>query len=450
MEFRKTQLPKAAYPEYPPIKRSLELFERAKDLIPAQTQTLAKGPGQHVFGTMPIFAKRAEGSRLWDVDGNEFLDFQMAIGPLSLGYNYSRINAAVSAQLQDGITFSLPHELEVLVAEKVRQVVPHAEQVRFSKTGADATSAAVRVARAFTKREKVLCCGYHGWHDWYVSVTDRNLGIPAETKELTHTIAYNDLDHLERSMGEDTACLIIEPMVFQEPDREYLQGIREICDRKGVLLIFDEMWTGFRWSLGGAQEWFGVRSDLATFSKAVANGMPISLLTGRAEVMRLFDKDVFFFTTFGGEALSLAAALATISELEEKSVPAYLGALGIRLQDAFQKLTRDLEMPFVKCMGHPARTMVAFQDQGSITGLAMKSFVQQELGRRGILWGGFHNLSFAHHQTEIDYLLQCYQEIFREMREHIIKNDLESQVRGRLLEPVFRRTNNFNTKPRNS
>jgi glutamate-1-semialdehyde 2,1-aminomutase len=187
--------------------------------------------------------------------------------------------------------------------------------VRYSKTGADATTAAVRLARAFTGRNKVLCCGYHGWHDWYVGVTDRNRGIPQAVLDLSFTVNYNDLDSVADSLDEDTACIILEPTVFEAPKEGFLQGLRELCEKNGSLLIFDEMWTGFRLALGGAQEFFGVRADLMTFSKAVANGMPISILAGRREVMRLCEKDVFFFTTFGGEALSLAAAKATITEL---------------------------------------------------------------------------------------------------------------------------------------
>src|SRR5882757_6447795 len=200
------------------------------------------------------------------------------------------------------------HPLEVEVAELVRSVVPGAEMVRFSKTGCDVTSAAVRLARAFTGRKKVLGCGYHGWHDWYFSVTDRDHGIPEEVAALSSTFTYNDLESVRASLDDETACVLLEPMVFEEPRAGFLQELAVLCKARGALLIFDEMWTGFRVALGGAQERFGVRADLACFSKAVANGMPLSVLTGRADVMQLLERDVFFYTTFGGEALSLAAA----------------------------------------------------------------------------------------------------------------------------------------------
>src|SRR5262249_37424085 len=167
---------------YPSIAETHKLWERAKNLIPAGTQTLAKGPGQYVDGVAPKFSSRAKGSHIWDVDGNEYIDFNMAIGPISLGYAYEAVDAAIRAQLDDGITFSLVHPLEAEGAELVRDIVPCAEMVRFSKTGCDATTAAVRLARAFTRKNKIVCCGYHGWHDWYIAVTDRAAGIPDATK----------------------------------------------------------------------------------------------------------------------------------------------------------------------------------------------------------------------------------------------------------------------------
>ncbi len=313
---------------YPDITKSRELLNKSEGLIPANTQTLAKGPTQWTKGISPVYLVKGKNAHVWDADGNEYIDYNMGIGPLVLGYCYDKVDNAIRKQLEDGITFSLMHPLEVELSEKIRSIVPNAEMVRFSKTGCDVTTAAVRAARAFTKREKVLCCGYHGWHDWYISVTDRNAGIPKAVQELTFTFNYNDINSLIDSIDDDTACVILEPFVFEEPRNDFLKKVKEVCEKNGTLLIFDEMWTGFRIALGGAQQYFGVKADLAVFSKAIANGMPISVITGRKDVMSLFDKDVFFFTTFGGEALSLAAAMAVIDEIEKKNVPAYLSEKG--------------------------------------------------------------------------------------------------------------------------
>jgi glutamate-1-semialdehyde aminotransferase len=434
---------------YPPINVSDEYYQRALGLIPAVTQTLAKGPGQYVKGIAPKYLRRGRGSHVWDVDGNEYIDYNMAIGPLSLGYCYERVDEAIRKQLADGITFSMMHPLEVEVAELIRETVPNAEMVRYGKTGADVTSAAVRLARAWTGRNKVLCCGYHGWHDWYIAVTDRNRGIPRAVQDLSFTISYNDMDSVNDSLDADTACVILEPVVFEAPKENFLHRLKEACRENGSLLIFDEMWTGFRLALGGAQEYFGVTADLATFSKAIANGMPLSVLTGRKEIMELCEKDVFFFTTFGGEALSLAAARATILELKEQRVPDYLAAQGRRLREGYNAIAKDLGMPYTACNGFDCRSIVTF-DAKAGNPLEMKTFVQQELFKRGILWGGFHNMSYSHTDADIEHTLASYREILPALRKAVEGNSLRSVLLGEPVEPVFRRTGNFNLKPKAS
>ncbi len=425
----------------PVIARSRSLWARGRQLIPGGTQTLAKGPGQHVEGVAPMYLARGRGARVWDVDGNEYLDMTMAVGPLSLGYADPVIDEAIRAQLADGITFSLMHPLEVEVAELVCDVVPHMERVRFSKTGADATSAAVRVARAFTGRDRVACCGYHGWHDWYIATTDRGAGIPATARELTSTFDYNDLDSVRDAVDTGTACVILEPTTVEPPRPGFLEGVRRICDEHGALLVFDEMWTGFRLALGGAQQAFGVRADLATFSKAIANGMPLSVLAGRADVMQKLERDVFFYTTFGGEALSLAAAAATIPELRRRDVPAVLAARGRALRAGYAEICAEHGIAWTRCAGMDARTMVAF-DAAAVDPLLARSYVQQELIRRGVLWSGFHNLSWAHRDADLEYLLGCYREIVPALAGHVAAGTLAGALRGRPVEPVFRRLGN--------
>ena len=422
---------------YPTIERSEILYRRAVGRIPSVTQTLAKGPTQYVKGVAPKYLDRGKGCRVWDVDGNEYLDFNMGIGPISLGYCYPRVDAAIRAQLEKGITFSLMHPLEVEVAELVTAVVPNVENVRYSKTGCDVTSAAIRLARAFTGRDRVLACGYHGWHDWTIGTTDRNLGVPEAVRALTSTFSYNDIDSLARQIDRATAAVILEPMLFEFPKDDFLHKIRELCSRHGVLLIFDEMWTGFRLALGGAQEYFGVKADLATFSKAIANGMPLSVLTGRADVMSLLEKDVFFYTTFGGEALSLAAAQATIQELKEKAVPASLQKTGARLIDGYNRLARDLGLDYTKCIGMGARSIVAFMASAGDP-LEIKSLVQQELLKRGILWQGMHALSFSHSEADIDYALAAYAEVLPLLKRAVSEGNPAAYLKGEPVQPVFR------------
>lgn len=433
--------------DYPTITESQKLYERATGLIPNYTQTLAKGPGQYVKGVAPVYVKNGKGCRIFDADDNEYIDFTMGVGPLSLGYCYSRIDNAIRKQLEDGITFSLPHKLEVEVAELIRATVPNAESVRFSKTGNDVTTAAVRLARAYTGKNTILCCGYHGAQDWYIAVTDWDKGIPEFAKRLTFTFNYNDIDSVIDSIDNDTAAIILEPVVFDEPKKDFLGQLREICDERGIILIFDEMWTGFRMAIGGAQEYFGVTPDLAVYSKAVANGMPLSVITGKYEIMKLVEKEVFFYGTFGGEALSLAAAKETILEMKEKNVPAYLNEMGIRIKNGFNAIAEELEMSFVKAVGYGFRTMITFNPSAG-DALLQKSLLQQEMLKRGILWGGFHNMSFSHTVADIEYTLTAYRDALPVLKEAVNSENIHLYLRGEPVQPVFRRVGNFNTKPK--
>ena len=422
--------------------KSDDLYARAQRIMHPVTQTLAKGPGQYTKGASPKYVKRGKGAHVWDVDGNEYIDYQMAIGPLSLGYAYPKVDEAIKAQLEDGITFSMMHELEVQLAELVHEVIPNAQSIRISKTGADVTSAAVRVARAFTGRPQVLCCGYHGWHDWYIGTTSRAAGIPAEVRELTTAFEYNNIEGFKALLTPDVACVILEPFIYDAPKDNFLHEVARLCKENGTLLIFDEMWTGFRIALGGAQEYFGIKADLATFSKACANGMPIALLTGREDVMRLFEQDVFFFTTFGGEALSMAAAMATIQELRDQNVPAALAAQGKKLKDGYNKLAADLGLAdYTKCYGYDCRSLITFDPKGG-NPLEIKAYVQQELFKHGIMWSASHNMSFSHTDEDIAQTLTAYGEVLALLKDAIDQGDLPSRLEGEPVEAVFRKVTN--------
>lgn len=433
---------------YPIIKKSDNYYFRALNLIPSVTQTMAKGPSQYVKGIAPKYLVRGKGSHVWDADGNEYIDYNMGIGPISLGYSYKKVDDAISKQLKDGITFSLMHPLEVEVAEIISEIIPNAEMIRYSKSGADVTSAAIRLARAYTGKNKILCCGYHGWHDWYANTLPISKGIPKAVAELTHTFNYNDINSLINSLDDDTAAVILEPVVFEEPKNNFLQRIAEICKAKNIILIFDEMWTGFRMALGGAQEYFEISPDLATYSKAIANGMPLSVLTGKREIMQLASNDIFFYTTFGGEALSLAAAKATIEEIIEKDVIKQLQIQGKKIKDGFNDLCQINNLNFISAVGYNWRSLVKIINT-EVEPLIIKSYIQQEMIKRGILWSGFHNISFSHSDEDINYTLHVYDEVLRLLKIAIENNDIEKKLLGEPVKPVFRKTDNFNTKPIN-
>lgn len=432
---------------YPNITESDSWYERALKVQKPITQTLAKGPGQFTKGVAPKYLQKGKGSHVWDVDGNEYIDFNAAIGPLSLGYAYPAVDEAIKKQLEDGITFSLMHPLEVELSELIQEVIPNAEAVKISKTGADVCSAAIRVARAFTGREKIFCCGYHGWHDWYIGITSRNAGIPEAIQNMTYTFEYNNIQAIKEALDEDVAAIILEPFIFEAPQNNFLQELAEVCRENGTLLIFDEMWTGFRIALGGAQEYFKVTPDLAVYSKACANGMPIALLTGRADVMELFNSEVFSYTTFGGEALSLAASIATIKEIRDKNVPAYLDEKGGIIKDGYNEIAKEFGLEnLTKCIGYNCRSMVTFAPEAG-NGLEVKALMQQEMIKRGVLWAGFHNMCFSHSDEDIQYTLSAYREVMPILKEAIESKDVKSYLKGEVLEAVFRKTSNYNIKP---
>lgn len=432
---------------YPNITQSDSLYQRALKVQKPITQTLAKGPGQFTKGVAPKYLQKGKGSHVWDVDGNEYIDFNAAIGPLSLGYAYPAVDEAIKKQLEDGITFSLMHPLEVELSELIQEVIPNAEAVKISKTGADVCSAAIRVARAFTGREKIFCCGYHGWHDWYIGITSRNAGIPEAIQNMTYTFEYNNIEAIREALDEDVAAIILEPFIFEAPQNNFLQELAEACRENGTLLIFDEMWTGFRIALGGAQEYFNVEPDLAVYSKACANGMPIALLTGRSDVMELFNNEVFSYTTFGGEALSLAASIATIKEIRDKNVPQYLDEKGAIIKDGYNQIAQEFGMEnLTKCVGYNCRSMVTFAPEAG-NGLEVKALMQQEMIKRGVLWAGFHNMCFSHSDEDLNYTLSAYREVMPILKEAIENHSIKSYLKGEVLEAVFRKTSNYNIKP---
>lgn len=423
------------------LDRSHALAVEAARLIPSGTQTFSKGPTQFVRGVSPSFLERGAGSHVWDVDGNEYIDYAMALGPIILGHAFPEVDDAVAEQVRHGIAFSLPHPLEVEVAQLLVDLVPCAEMVRFGKNGSDATSGAVRAARAFTGRDVIACCGYHGWQDWYIGTTTRSLGVPEAVKDLTVPFTYNDLASLERLFTEhpgQIAAVIMEPVGIVAPEPGFLEGVRELATREGALLIYDEVVTGFRLALGGAQELFGVTPDLAAVGKAMGNGFPVAAVVGRADVMEIFD-EIFFSFTFGGEAASLAAAAATLTVLRDRDVIPHLWAQGQILHDGFNTLARHFELESTaQCMGLSPRTVLGFFETAGHPPLLLKSLFQQECIQRGVLFTGGQNISFSHSDADVEHTLRAYRAAFEVLRKGIDDDDPESLLQGAPVEAVFR------------
>ena len=415
--------------------------ERSSHRIPGGAQTFSKGPLSFVQGVLPNFLARAEGPHVWDVDGNRYIDYILGLGPVILGHGDAAVNEAALRQLADGIAFSLPHPIEVEVAEALCERIPCAEMVRFGKNGSDVTAAAVRVSRAFTGRDKVIRCGYHGWQDWYIGSTSRSLGVPDAVRRLTLSCAYNNLAAMQevfRANSGEIACVILEPATFDAPASGYLEGVKELCARESALLVFDEIVTGFRVAIGGVQQLTGVTPDLACFGKAMANGFPLSAIVGRADVMRWFEK-VFFSFTFGGEAVSLAACLATIHELERRDGIATFWRNGARLQEGTRQLIRDAELEgTLDCAGMAPWTTLRALGMDERSALLLRSLFQQEAGKRGLLTHGNHMLSVAHDASVIDATLAEYEEIIPILADALQKGDVERRLEGEPMQTILR------------
>ncbi len=422
-------------------KTSRQMLERALKTIPLGSQTFSKSKTAYPEEVSPHFIKRGDGSHVWDVDGNEYIDFVNGLASITLGYNDPDVTEAVKTQLEEGTIFSLPHEIEIKVAEKIVEMVPCAEMVRFGKNGSDATAGAIRLARANTKRDHVAVCGYHGWQDWYIGSTSRNLGVPSSVRDLTHSFAYNDLDSLDQLFNkfpDQIAAVIIEPMNSTEPNNGFLEGVKELTLKNGAILIFDETITGFRYANGGAQEYFGVIPDLAIFGKGMANGYPVSAVTGRAEIMKLME-EVFFSFTFGGETLSLAAALATMTKLQQKQVVKTLWEQGGKIKKGVNSLIKKHDIENVLSItGKDCWSFLIFKDTGVYSQWELKTLFLQEVFARGVLTLGAHNMSYAHSDEDITRLLNAYNEVFMLLKEIIERNVMNKWLKTEPLVPLFK------------
>jgi glutamate-1-semialdehyde aminotransferase/spore coat polysaccharide biosynthesis protein SpsF (cytidylyltransferase family) len=428
----------------PPIAESERWWRRREGLIPAGTMTLSKGPTQFVDGVAPKYLARGLGSHVWDVDGNEYLDYPLALGAITLGHRHPDVVRAIQHQLtESGTSFSLMHPLEVQLAERIREVVPCAEMVRFGKHGSDATSAAVRAGRAYTGRPMVARCGYHGWQDWAVDASYgiRARGVPDEVRALTVSFEYNDPDSLARLFDEHRGrigTVILEPMTVTLPTDDFLARVRDIAHRNGAVLVFDEVVTGFRLAPGGAQEYFGVVPDLAALGKGIGNGLPISVVAGRAEVMEVFE-EVFFSFTFGGETLSLTAALTVIDVMYRDGYWEHLTRLGRRISEGYRRLVEEFRLDQVTaCVGLPQWSLLTFSDHAGTSGLVWKSLFQQEVLKRGILFNGNQHISLSHTDAEIERTLEAYREALGVVRFAVDNECAADLLEGRPIEPVFR------------
>ena len=389
------------------ISKSLKLFEGGKKLIPGGVLGIRR-PYNFVEGEYPVFVESGKGSRITDVDGNEYIDFLCAYGPIILGYREDEVDEAVIKQIRDkGFCFSLTQRYQNELAEKLKELIPCSEMTIFVKTGSDATTTAIRLARAYTSRTKIMRCGYHGWHDWCVEVKG---GIPEKLYEDVYEFRYNNLDSLEELMakhGNETAAIIITPFghplahKMEEPKSGFLEGVKDVAAKYGAVLIFDEIRTGFRVSLGGAQKYYGITPDIACIGKAMANGYPISAVTGRAEIMKTGEKEVFISSTFFPNSLSYVASLKTIEILERDNVLEKIWERGALFYEKVKKVIEEYDIG-VELSGIAPMFFITFKKDAQKTYKRRRMEFYAQLIRRGVFMHPYHHGYIAYRHTEDD------------------------------------------------
>ena len=393
------------------FNKSEALFEEAKQVIPGGV-TNARHPTKFYPGHYPIFMERGRACHVWDVDNNEYIDWILSFGPIILGHAHPRVEKTVRESLEKGFCFTMVHPLQNRLAQLLIDVVPCAEMVKFLVGGSDVTSAAIRIARIHTGRDKVVRWGYHGWHDWCYggAGTDRAFyGVPEGITRDILTFTYNDLDSLEsvfKKHREKIACVIMQPFEASKelPRDGFLEGVKRITHENGAVLIFDEIRTGFRMALGGAQEYFNVVPDMATVSKAIANGYPISAVVGRREIMQVAET-TRLSSTFLVNTFPMAAAIETIAVLQEEKGVATMWSMGKRLMDGLKKIIDEMGVD-AQVIGAPPLPYILFKNE------KLKKQFYIETTERGVLLHPNHCwfLSLGHTEEDLEKTLDVSRE----------------------------------------
>ncbi len=435
------------------VDRSIELTKRAEAIIPGVSQLISRRPRRAASGVSPAFAERAKGCRIWDVDGNEYVDWTSGVGPIILGYADDVVDEAVKEQISKGSLYSILHESEIELAEELIKIVPSAEMVRFAKGGGEACTVAVRIARGVTRRDRVLFSGYHGWHDWYLAANlspsslDNHLfpgiepiGVPRALEGTSIPFEYDNLNMLEdllKANDGEVACIIMEPMRSEIPSEGYLQGVRDLATRHGVVLIFDEVSSGFRIALGGVQEYTGVTPDMSVFAKAISNGYPMAAVVGSREFMAPAEQ-MFISSAYWDDVVGVAAALATLKELQRRDAVAHIARIGeqftARINAAAAEAGLDAE-----AYGIAAHPGIRFNLEDSAKQKLVQTLFVQENAKQGVILsaGSFFNCS--HDDEALELTGNAVRESFSVIRQGLESDGLEDLLESPIQQDLFRR-----------
>jgi glutamate-1-semialdehyde 2,1-aminomutase len=429
------------------------MWRKAKELIPGGNMLLSKRPELFLPGKWPSYFTKSKGCKVWDLDGNKYIDFaQMSVGACLLGYGNKEVDDAVCAAVKDGNMSTLNCHEEVLLAERLIDMHPWSDQVRFARSGGEANAIAVRIARAATGRDKVAVCGYHGWHDWYLATNltgDDGLanhllpglstkGVPSSLKGTTIPFNYNDLEKIEEiSLDPNLAAIKMEVQRNMTPSAGFLERIREICSDRGIILIFDECTSGFRQSFGGLHKIYGVDPDMAMFGKALGNGYAITAVVGKRNIMECAQM-TFISSTFWTERLGPTAALKCLDVMEREESWKYVTKAGERLRAGIEKIANQTSVA-IQLSGIPALTGFSFS---STNGQAYKTFFTQEMLKRGYLATTSTYLSMAHTDKLIDDYLENADEVFAQISKCESESlDIFSLLDGEVSHSGFKRLN---------
>jgi len=405
------------------LTKSFAMFEDAKRLAPGGVAGIRR-PYNFVPGEYPIFFEKGQGGHIIDVDGNEYIDYLCAYGPIILGYREKEVDDAVIEQIREkGFCFSLTQPITNQLIEKLIELIPSCEMAAMVKTGSDATTIAIRTARAYTGRTKIARCGYHGWHDWCVEVKG---GIPAKLYEDIYEFHYNDLNELEdllKAHGDDMAGIIVTPVghplaaEVQMPKPGYLEGVRKLADQYGCVLIFDEIRSGFRCSIGGAQKHFGVTPDLSTIGKAMANGYAVAALVGKREIMNVMADKVFLSSTYFPNTEAQIAALKTIEILQRDNVLESIAEKGHWFAKEVEKVISESGIP-ASFSGSPWMPFVTFDKDNEGLYKKLRNEFYTQLIRRGVFLQPYHHgyICHRHSYEDLTYTVNAIKESLAELK----------------------------------
>ena len=434
------------------ITKSMAMQEKAKKLIPGMTQLLSKRPDMFSYGVWPGYFSRAKGVDIWDLDGNHYVDMSIGgIGANVLGYADADVDNAVRAAIDAGNSSSLNCPEEIELAELLCTIHPWAKMVRYARTGGESMTIAVRIARAYKGRDKIAFCGYHGWHDWYLAAnlgTENALGehliaglspagVPRGLTGTALPFRYNHLEDLQeivRQHKDDLAAIVMEPIRNQKPQNGFLDGVREIADKSGAVLIIDEISAGLRMNSGGAHLVLGIEPDIAVFSKALGNGYPMAAIIGKREVMETVQR-TFISSTYWTERIGPTAALATLKKHQSLDVGSHLMEIGQLVQDGWINIAQKNNLK-IEVGGIPPLSHFAFEYEQS---LSLKALYIQIMLEKGFLASTLFYAMYAHEKYHVEQYIGAADEAMAEIRQILDKDDIEKYLQGKPACSGFKR-----------